>query len=393
MKVEWKTLWKTGFVIFVFCLLWKYMDYAHNLISLIIGALTPLFIGAVIAFLLNIIMNGFEKIIFTKTSKPVCLKIRRPLCLILAIVALIAIISAVIGIVVPQLTDCIELIINLFPKAVKWIIGKLDNLEIVPENIINLLNSTDWQSKIDQIVEVVTSGIGSTVQIVVTTLSSVISGIVTAFLSIIFAFYLLISKSKLQRQSKRVISAYLPERLSHKILYVCSVFSETFRKYIIGQCTEALILGVLCIIGMLILRIPYAAMIGTLIAFTALIPIAGAYIGAAVGALMIVTVSPIKALIFLIFLVILQQIEGNLIYPKVVGSSIGLPGIWVLAAVTVGGAVMGIPGMLLGVPLTASLYRILRHDLNKRAPKPVNEKPKETPKTESPKSTSNEEQK
>ena len=390
MKVEWKTLWKTGFVIFVFCLLWKYMDYAHNLISLIIGALTPLFIGAVIAFLLNIIMNGFEKIIFTKTSKPLCLKIRRPLCLILAIATLIAIISAVIGIVVPQLADCIELIINLFPKAVKWIISKLDNLEIVPENIINLLNSTDWQSKIDPIVEVVTSGIGSTVQIVVTTLSSIVSGIVTAFLSIIFAFYLLISKSKLQKQSKRVITAYLPEKLSHKILYVCHVFNETFRKYIIGQCTEALILGVLCIIGMLILRIPYAAMIGTLIAFTALIPIAGAYIGAAVGALMIVTVSPIKALIFLVFLVILQQIEGNLIYPKVVGSSIGLPGIWVLAAVTVGGAVMGIPGMLLGVPLTASLYRILRHDLNKRAPKPVAEKPKEAVKEEKPADTNGE---
>ena len=283
---------------------------------------------------------------------------------------LCAIIAAVIGIVLPQLSDCIELIINLFPKTVKWIAEKLDNLDAVPEDIIDILSNTDWQSKIDQIVDVVTSGIGSTVQIVFTTVTTLVSGIVTAFLSIIFAIYLLVSKNRLIKQSSRFIKAYLPEKISHKIFYVVRVFNETFRKYVIGQCTEAVILGVLCIIGMLILNIPYAAMIGTLIAFTALIPIAGAYIGAAVGALMIVTVSPIKALIFIIFLVILQQIEGNLIYPKVVGSSIGLPGLWVLAAVTVGGAVMGIPGMLLGVPLTASIYRIIRHDLNKRAPKP-----------------------
>ena len=370
MKLEWKTLWKTGTVIFVFCLLWKYMDWAHRFISLIFGALLPLFIGAVIAFFINIIMNLFERVIFTKTSKKFCLKIRRPLCLALAIIVLLAIISAVVGIVVPQLADCIELIINLFPKAVKWIAEKLDEFDIVPENIISSLLNTDWKSKLDQIVSVITSGIGSTVQIVFTTVSSLISGIVTAFLSIIFAIYLLISKDKLAKQSSRLIKAYLPEKISHKIFYVIKVFNETFRKYVIGQCTEAVILGVLCIIGMLILNIPYAAMIGTLIAFTALIPIAGAYMGAAVGALMIVTVSPVKALIFIIFLIILQQIEGNLIYPKVVGSSIGLPGIWVLAAVTVGGAVMGIVGMLIGVPLTASIYRIIRHDLNKRAPKP-----------------------
>ncbi len=370
MKLEWKSLWKIGTVIFVFCLLWKYMDWAHNLITVIFTALLPLLIGAVIAFFINIIMGLFDRILFPNVTKKFWQKHRRTICLILSIVVLCAIIAAVIGIVLPQLSDCIELIINLFPKTVKWIAEKLDNLDAVPEDIIDILSNTDWQSKIDQIVDVVTSGIGSTVQIVFTTVTTLVSGIVTAFLSIIFAIYLLVSKNRLVKQSSRFIKAYLPEKISHKIFYVVRVFNETFRKYVIGQCTEAVILGVLCIIGMLILNIPYAAMIGTLIAFTALIPIAGAYIGAAVGALMIVTVSPIKALIFIIFLVILQQIEGNLIYPKVVGSSIGLPGLWVLAAVTVGGAVMGIPGMLLGVPLTASIYRIIRHDLNKRAPKP-----------------------
>jgi predicted PurR-regulated permease PerM len=369
MKLEWKSLWKAGTVVFVFCLLWKYMDLAHDLISVIIGALAPLFAGAIIAFFLNILMAVFEKFILVKPKKAFFIKLRRPLCLILAVISLLAIIAAVGGIVVPQLVSCIELIINLFPKALKWVAEKLDNFKIVPENIIDLLENTDWKSKLDQIVSVVSSGIGNTVQIVYSTLSSVLSGIVTAFLSIIFAFYLLLSKDSLQNQSKKLISAFMPQKIYKRIFYVCHVFTDTFRKYVIGQCTEALILGVLCIIGMLILGLPYAAMIGTLIAFTALIPIAGAYIGAAVGALMIVTVSPIKALIFVVFLVILQQIEGNLIYPKVVGSSIGLPGIWVLAAVTVGGAVLGIPGMILGVPLTASVYRIAKHVLNNRIEK------------------------
>ena len=141
------------------------------------------------------------------------------------------------------------------------------------------------------------------------------------------------------------------------------VINDCFHRYIVGQCTEAVILGVLCMLGMMIIRLPYATMIGALIGFTALIPVAGAYIGAFVGAFMILTVAPVKALIFLVFIVVLQQLEGNLIYPRVVGSSLGLPAIWVLAAVTVGGGVLGVPGMLLGVPLTAAVYRLVRNDV------------------------------
>ena len=150
-----------------------------------------------------------------------------------------------------------------------------------------------------------------------------------------------------------------------KTKYILTVLNDCFHKYIVGQCTEAVILGVLCTLGMLLLRLPYATMTGTVVAFTALIPVAGAYIGAAVGAFMILTVSPMKAVIFLIFLVVLQQLEENLIYPRVVGSSMGLPAIWVLAAVTIGGGVMGIAGMLLGVPLAAAIYRLLREYVNK----------------------------
>ena len=157
--------------------------------------------------------------------------------------------------------------------------------------------------------------------------------------------------------------AYLPKRFAGKLLYVLREMNGSFHSYIVGQCMEAVILGGLCTGGMLLLRLPYAAMIGCLVGFTALIPIAGAYIGAIVGAFMIFTVSPVKAIIFIAYLVILQQLEGNLIYPRVVGSSIGLPGVWVLAAVTIGGGVMGVSGMLLGVPIAATVYQLLKNDV------------------------------
>lgn len=186
-----------------------------------------------------------------------------------------------------------------------------------------------------------------------------------ALIGLIFAIYLLIGKESLISQFSRLMEHYLKPSWNEKVRYVAGIFNDSFHRFIVGQCIEAVVLGLLCILGMSIIRLPYAMMIGTLIGFTALIPVAGAYIGAGVGAFMILTVSPVQALIFLIFIVILQQLEGNLIYPKVVGSSIGLPGVWVLAAVTIGGGVMGISGMLLGVPTAAALYRLLRNDLNK----------------------------
>ena len=171
-------------------------------------------------------------------------------------------------------------------------------------------------------------------------------------------------------QLHRAMLHFLPGRTCRKIEHVAKVLDHCFHRYIVGQCTEAVILGLLCTLGMSILRLPYATMISALIAFTALIPIAGAYIGAGVGAFLILMVSPIQALTFLIFIVVLQQLEGNLIYPKVVGDSIGLPGIWVLAAVTVGGGVLGIGGMLLGVPLAAAAYQLVQEDIRKSTPIP-----------------------
>ena len=208
---------------------------------------------------------------------------------------------------------------------------------------------------------------------VIQTVSAVLSGVFSALVSFMFSIYLLLGKEQLSRRCKRVMKHYMRESAYDKSIYVAGVLNDCFRRYIIGQCTEAVILGTLCIIGMLILRLPYATMIGALVAFTALIPIVGAFIGAGVGAFMILTVSPIKAVIFVIFIVLLQQVEGNLIYPRVVGSSIGLPALWVLAAVTLGGGVLGISGMLIAVPITAALWRILRDDLNRPRKEKINE--------------------
>ena len=207
--------------------------------------------------------------------------------------------------------------------------------------------------------------LGGVAQVAVGAVAATFSGLAQFVIGLIFAIYLLIGKETLASQVNRLMDHYGKPSWNEKIRYVVNIFHNSFHKFIVGQCIEAVVLGVLCIIGMTIIRLPYAMMIGTLIGFTALIPVAGAYIGAGVGAFMILTVSPVQALIFLIFVVVLQQLEGNLIYPKVVGSSIGLPGVWVLAAVTVGGGIMGIPGMLLGVPTVAALYQLVKNDLNK----------------------------
>ncbi|MGN1275937.1 MAG: AI-2E family transporter, partial [Floccifex sp.] len=191
-------------------------------------------------------------------------------------------------------------------------------------------------------------------------IGSFVSGFITFFVGLIFSIYILMSKEKLKHQSSRLLKAWIPEKIANYTIHVCEVCSKIFKLYIAGQATEAIILGTLCMIGMLLLRLPYAPMIGALVGVTALIPIVGAFIGCGVGAIMILTVSPFKAIVFVIYFLVLQQIEGNMIYPKVVGSKINLPAIWVLAAITVGGNLGGILGMLFSVPVTSSFYTLLK---------------------------------
>jgi len=365
MKIEKGPLIKVGIGVFLLFLAIHHWPDILRLIGTVLAAAFPLVIGGIIAYPVNILMSWFERHWFPITRKKALIAMRRPVSLIAALLSMAGIISLVVGLILPQLTDCVMLLVNEVPKAMEAAVEYIESLHILPEDIFKLLDGIDWKSQIGKIVDLLSSGVGSVMDTVFKTVLSVFSGIVTAVLAIIFAIYLLCSKDKLLSQFDRLLKRYLKPLWHKRITYTLGILNDSFHSFIVGQCIEAVLLGALCTIGMSILRIPYATMIGALIAFTALIPVAGAYIGAGVGAFMIMTVDPMKALIFLIFLLILQQLEGNIIYPKVVGSSIGLPGIWVLTAVTVGGGIFGVAGMLIGVPLAAALYRIIGNDVRK----------------------------
>lgn len=363
MKLQWKTCFKVGVSIFILYLCITYWSGVAGFVMTLFSAAVPLVIGFVIAYLVNILMTAYEQRYFPRTRKIWLIKSRRPVCMVGAFVTLVAVVALVVYLVVPELVSCVQLLLAEVPGAMETLIEKLDAKELIPENILDTLASVDWKSRLEQMLSVLTAGVGSALGTVIGVVSSVFSGLVTGFLALIFAVYLLTGKEKLCAQSDLLMKRYVRKTWYDRLKHILAIADDCFHRYIVGQCLEAVILGVLCTLGMWLLGLPYATMIGALIAFTALIPVAGAYIGAGVGAFMILTVSPVKALIFLAFILILQQLEGNLIYPRVVGSSMGLPAIWVLAAVTVGGGVMGIGGMLLGVPIAAAVYRLLREDV------------------------------
>lgn len=363
-KLEWKNLFKIAVTVFAVYLAVHYWGSVAGVVKTFIAAALPLVIGAVIAFPLNILMSFYERHFFPKSNKKLVIKSRRGISTALALLTLVAIAALVIALVVPQVTSCVKLLIDEIPGFISWAVALLDKFDFVPEDIIASLSQIDWKSKITENLNTITTGVGSVMGVVVSTVSSLVSGVTTAFLAAVFAVYLLMSKDKLGAQLKRVMKHYIPAKTNKKLFYVAEVANECFRKFIVAQCTEAMILGLLCTLGMVILRLPYAAMIGTVTMVTAFIPVVGGLIGGGIGAFLILMESPVKALIFLVFIILLQQIEGDLIYPRVVGSSIGLPSLWVLAAITVGGGMFGVLGMLLSVPVVSTLYRLIKNDLN-----------------------------
>lgn len=369
MKLTWQDCIKVIVSILVIYLGIYYWESISGIFKVIIEASKPILLGLVIAYILNILMCTYEKYYFKNSNQTWVNKTRRAVCMTLAILTLIGIVALVALIVIPELMLCLELLISGIPPIIEDIVQHEFIRNTLPEDILSNLSTINWEEMISKFFSYFTSGLGSAVDTVISTVSTVSSFIVTFFISVIFSIYFLLSKEELQNQSLILMDLYLPKDVNKNSLHVLKVLNECFHRYTVGQCLEAVILGGLCIVGMLIFQFPYAMMIGTLIGFTALIPVAGAYIGAGVGAIMILTVSPVKALLFLVFIVVLQQLEGNLIYPKVVGKSLGLPAVWVLAAVTIGGGIMGIMGMLVGVPLTATIYRLIVEDVNKRRAK------------------------
>ena len=365
-KLETKNLLKIAGVIFALYLCIHYWSGAATILRTAFAAVLPLLIGTAVAYPLDILTSFFERHLLSKSDNKLIVRTRRGLAVTLALVSLVSIVALIIALVVPQLTKCVKMLIDEIPDALSFVVTQLDKFEFVPDDIIGFLSGIDWQSKITSIISTVTSGVGSVMNVVISTVSTVVSGVTTTVLAVIFAIYVLLSKDKLLSQLKTLIKHYLPVKLSEKLYYVSSVANDSFHKFIVAQCTEAIILGALCTLGMFILRLPYAAMIGAVTVVTAFIPVVGALLGGAVGAFLIFMESPVKALIFIVFIVLLQQIEGDLIYPKVVGNSMGLPSIWVLAAVTVGAGMFGVLGMLLSVPAASTVYRLIKNDVARK---------------------------
>ena len=365
MKITIRGCLKIAFAVLLSYIAVSYFDVGIKFLGIVLTSASPLVVGFAIAYVLNILMTFYERYYFTKwADNKFVKKSRRVVCMLSAIVSLLGIIALVVWLVVPSLIEAINAFVKSIPILANKIVNNKFIVEHLPENIVAQLSSINWTGILDKAGSLIMSGVGGVTNAAIGAVSSAFSVITSTFISIVFAIYLLIDKDKLIAQIKRIIHVYLG-KIENKLLYVGRVFNDSFHKYIAGQAIEAVILGTLCTLGMLVFQFPYAGMVGAVVGFTALIPIAGAYIGGAVGAIMMLTESPLKALLFIVFIVVLQQIESNLIYPKVVGKSVGLPAIWVIAAVIIGGAIKGVVGMLVGVPIAAALYRLARNQIRK----------------------------
>ena len=343
--------------------LWKF-DVVLGVLKTIWDIIFPFVLGGAIAFLTNVPMSFLEKKIFENVKKKnkIVRKLKRPISLILTIVLVVGMIALVMFGVIPQLTRTMGTLVtsinDFIPQMQSWIGEFFHN----NQEIMNLVDQIEFDP--DQAIKwgisLLGNGAGNMMNTTMSAVGSIVSGVATFFIAFSFACYILFQKEKLHIQIRKVFFAFLPRQKADTFLKVCSLTYRTFANFIAGQCLEAVILGSMFVVTLSILRMPYALLIGILIAFTALIPIFGAFIGCAVGSFLIFMVNPQQAILFVIVFLVLQQIEGNLIYPHVVGESVGLPSIWVLAAVTIGGNLMGIVGMLVFIPLLSVIYTIFR---------------------------------
>lgn len=355
-----------GLIVFTALLivcLWKY-DVVMDAFRFVLNVLYPFLLGVAIAFVLSVPMNFVERKIFTerKLPKKYKRKYARGISLLIVLSGVIGLLAIIMFGLIPQLAGTFaslgKSIQDFIPQLQEWADHWFhNNKEIM--NVVNNLEF-DWNKVMEAAMEFLKNGAGSMLESTINTAKNIIGAVGTFFIAFVFAMYILLQKEKLGRQAKKVLFAFVRKGRAEAALEVLALTYKTFSSFLTGQCVEALILGSMFVIAMTLLRLPYALLTGIVIAFTALIPIFGAFIGCAVGAFLIFMVSPVQALIFIVLFLVLQQIEGNLIYPHVVGNSVGLPSIWVLAAVSIGGSLMGIVGMLIFIPLMSVFYALFR---------------------------------
>ena len=341
-----------------------------DIFNSILAVIMPFLLGIMIAFILNVLMIRIEKILSRFILDKKYTSFKRVISIIVSLLIVIGVIGIIITLIIPELTNAIKVIVKSFPETFEQLqvwINQNGNSFPQLETWINSVDLNSIASELSGLFKIGLTGmLGSTVDVI----SMFFTSILNLVVGIVFALYILMSKETLKRQSHKLIDAYIPKRISVKLLEVGTLARTTFSNFVIGQTVEAFILGTLCAVGMAVLNLPYAPMVGSLVGITAFVPIVGAFIGGGIGAFMILTVDPMQALIFIIFLVVLQQLEGDLIYPRVVGSSVGLPSIWVLFAVTVGGGLWGITGMLFSVPVLSVVYALIKGHVNKSVTKP-----------------------
>lgn len=353
--------------------------FVLNVIGYILNLLKPFIFGFCIAFILNIPLSKIENIILklknnkkNKKKKDIQVvnkpnKKVRAFSIMISLIIFIGIIFFTLFLVIPEFINTISIlkenVPNAFDQAKEWTMNLMDSNPRILEKINEI--KPDWNKVDASVTEFVkkaaTGLIGFSIEFVV----GVFSGLINFFMGIIFAVYMLSQKEKLLSQFKRICAAYISKEKCEKVFKIGSITNDTFKKFFGGQFIEAILLGVMCFVGMTIFKMPYALTISVLIGVTALIPVFGAFFGTGIGAILILAVDPVKAFWFVIYILVIQQIDGNLIYPKVVGDSVGLPAIWVMLAVLVGGNSLGIIGMLIGVPIASVIYKLIKEKVNK----------------------------
>ena len=370
MDISKKTV-KRILLIIAFTVILIWAVYNHKLLFKYIGELyaliSPFVIGLCIAYVVNVIMRPIERMwmkLLSRFKGKWVEKLKRPICLLLSILLIIGIILAVVFLIIPELSESVSSLVSMIPSYVteneSW-------WEALSERLVKYgVDLPQFNFNPDKLIDFLKDGGTAVLNTTLSATTSIVTAVINFVLALAFSIYVLAQKETLKRQSKKVMSRLMKPEKMQKLLDMLDLINRTFTNFITGQLTEAVIIGVLCFIGMSIFRMPYAPAISVLVGFTALIPVFGAFIGTAIGAFLILLVKPIQAVWFVVFIIVLQQFEGNLIYPKVVGKSVGLPGIWVLVAVTIGGNAMGVVGMLISVPLCSVLYVVARNAVNGR---------------------------
>lgn len=343
----------------------RYFGTVESYILKVTNTLMPFVAGAIMAYIINILMDSYEDLLLKKFHNK---KIIRTVSILLSIFTFVLVIGLLLGLIIPQLVKIMFSIMYTNPSDIKKIIESISKNNIVDKiaDIMNVdINNIDISGYVTKLIHSVMSSVGNILIGVISGISGFFNTVISVFMAVVFAIYILVDKERIAVQGDKLLRAFLPSRRD-TVIDVLSIFNKSFRNYFISQVKEAIILGVLLYIVMLIVRLPYASSISILVGVTALIPVIGAYAGLFIGALMIITKSFSSMIIFIIVHTVVQQFENNIIYPRVVGSSVGLPGMWVIVAVALGGSLFGIFGVFVAVPVAASLYFILKRETLKR---------------------------